>query len=330
MQSLIATSSPPTLANHMSLKVDLTLAVNYLPACACLGKMLVFMLAVGNIPVGREIDAFVLLAALLYMDRLVTRNIIFDANAILLAVFFANVHAGIRALTIHRAYQALMDGMYFFWATGSVVLICEPPVVKQALERRARLSRIVPVILMLLIVVSTSHFHEPLEPAGWRSCRAVAFTLLSFAWIYIIGVHTTHGIEYLKENSCQFVARLSPVLYTSPWIAAIFTIASIAGFIMQYMRLSPLCTHNDLSTHCNNQQHAASHQTSTGSKDLEHAAPSLPKPNQILMHDLQNPQSTKSCSEEEEELFRLARIQAGKRQPQVLSPAMLETIREIP
>jgi hypothetical protein len=67
----------------------------------------------------------------------------------------------------------------------------------------------------------------------------VAFALLSFAWIYIVGVHAPAGIEYLKENSCQFVSRLSPVLYASPWIAGAFTVGAVSAFITIHMRSSP-------------------------------------------------------------------------------------------
>ena len=213
----------------MARNVDLSLAVNYLPACECLGKMLVFMLWVAWIQPGGEIDAYISMAAILYMDRLMTRNMIFDANAILLAVYFANVQAHLRAASQHRAYPLLVDCMFLVWAMGSVVLIAEPMAVRHALERRPRANKLGAVILMLLIVPAIAHFHAPLETGGARGCRAVAFTLLAFAWIYIVGIHTPHGIEYLKENSSQFVARLAPVLYASLWIAAVFGLAAVAG-----------------------------------------------------------------------------------------------------
>lgn len=221
----------------MTLHVDLTLAVNYLPACACLGKMLVFMLVLTAIPAEEEVEGLILIAAVLYMDRLTTHNIIFDANAILLAIFFANVHASIRAASQHSAYGGLVDGMFLFWAMGSLVLIWDPPPVKQAFDRRVGMAKVVPVLLMLLLVVAISHFRCPLEPGGVRACRAVAFTLLAFAWVYIVGIHSAHGIEYLKDNSSQFVARLSPVLYATPWIAAAFTVGATGGFVMLYMRM---------------------------------------------------------------------------------------------
>ena len=223
----------------MTRSVDLRLAVNYLPACACLGKMLVLMLVMAvMVPPGEETDWYIPLAAMLYLDRLVVRNMIFDANAILLAVFFSDVVAQLRAVSTRRAYPGLLDGMFLFWAAGSVVLLAEPRAVKLALEGRPRAHKLVPVMLMLCVVPVITRFHDGLETGGSRACRAFAFTFLAFAWIYIVGIHTTRGIEHLKENSCQFVARLSPVLYASQWIAIVFTLAAAAALGMQFLRLT--------------------------------------------------------------------------------------------
>lgn len=276
----------------MTLTVDLRLAVNYLPACACLGKTLVLMLAIGQIPAGEEVDCLISLAAMLYMDRLITRNMIFDANAILLALYFANVHSHIRAVSTRRAYGALVDGMFLCWAMGCVVLISEPQVVKNILERRARATRLGPVLLMLFVISAIAHFQAPLEPASVRACRAVTFTLLAFAWIYIVGIHTTRGIEYLKENSCQFVSQLSPVLYVSQWIAVAFTLAAAAGLVVQYMRLQ--------------QKALPPEQPVLAAVVVEPAAPSEEEPSQ----------------DQVSELFRLARMQ----QQRALRP--LEPIQE--
>jgi hypothetical protein len=223
-------------------KVDLTLAVNYLPACTCLGKMLVFMLAVGFIPSnGENCNAYVILAAILYMDRMVTRNIIFDANAILMAVFFANIHAAIRAHGTMRTYPILMAGLHICWVNTCALLIAEPVKLREVLQGRLSMNKLVPVFMLLVIIVSTSYFHEDFEPPPMRACRAVVFTLLTFAWIYVVGVHSQNGLEYLKENSCQFVARLAPVLYSPAWIAFLFCPAVVWGLVIQNMRQNASC-----------------------------------------------------------------------------------------
>ncbi len=289
--------------------MDLTLAVNYIPACSCLTKVLLLMLAMSLIPATSEVDGFLLLAAMLYTDRLITRNIIFDANAILLAILFANIHAAVRASRTKHAYRFFVDGMFVFWACGSLVLLVEPSTVKRELDKRPSAARLVAVLLMLLIVVCISAIHEPLEPGGIRCCRAVAFALLSFAWIYIIGVRANSGIEYLKENSCQFVARLSPVLYAPLWIAAVFTVGAIAAFTTLHMRAS-------------NQQSQPFYYS-----PLPLCKESPPAKDMARISEAQPPPPPPPVAEEEdvEELFRMAQRQQAARK----NGPFLEPIHEI-
>ena len=216
--------------------VDLTLAVNYVPACGCLLKVVGLMFFLAAIPSGEEVQSgYMLLAAGLYVDRLVVRNLIFDANAVLLAVFFANVHAVIRANTATaQPHVMLVWGWHLAWAGVCVLLLADPPQLRHILEKRD--PKLPPVLLMLLTVVVSSHFQCDLEPSPIRACRALAFTLLAFAWIYMVGIHSHQGIEYLKETSCQFVARLAPLLYSPTWLAAVFGPAVVWALAMQHVR----------------------------------------------------------------------------------------------
>lgn len=211
-------------------KVDLSLAVNYVPACLCLCKALVLMLSLSAIQPGEEIrGGYIPLAGMLYLDRLVMRNMIFDANAILLAVYFANVHAAIRATSLRQAYSVLLTGLHLCWTGMCLTLLAEPGKVRWWLEKRAQASKIVPVLFMLGVLVGTSYVHAPMEPGGVRTGRALGFTLLSFVWIYLVGIHSQQGIEYLKDTSCQFVTRLAPILYAPLWLAGLFVPAALAA-----------------------------------------------------------------------------------------------------
>lgn len=217
------------------MKVDLTLAVNYLPACTCLCKALLLVTLVGLVPPGQEVHGgYISLAAMLYVDRALTRNIIFDANAILMSIYFANVHAAVRATSHQPAYWFLMWGLHLCWIGMCLTLIHEPASVKWFLERRVQAARAVPLLMMLGILAGTAHIHAPLEPPPLRACRAMSFTLLSFTWIYVVGIHSPNGIEYLKETSSQFIVRLAPVLYSPSWLAAGFTVAGVVALVLQY------------------------------------------------------------------------------------------------
>lgn len=194
------------------------------------------------------------------------------------------------------------------------------------MDRRATWAKIVPVLLMLLIVVATSHFHADMEPGAVRCCRALAFTLLSFAWIYIVGVRAPHGIEYLKENSCQFVARLSPVLYVSAWIAAAFTISAVGGFAVQYMRMAAVEAAAASAPYQPIMMHASAQPSSDALVSIV-VSNDGPSPAALLLAAAPPQSAPRKADEEEEELFRQARMQslgnmmtAGRR--------MLEPIRE--
>jgi hypothetical protein len=229
-------------------KVDLALAVNYVPACVCLCKALVLMLVLSAIQPGEEIrGGFIPIAAMLYLDRAVIRNMIFDANAILLALYFANVHAAVRATSHRQAYPVLLGGLHLCWAGMCLTLLAEPWKVRWFLDsKRLQASKLVPVFMMLLVLVGTSYVHAPLESGPVRACRALAFTLLAFAWIYVVGIHTQLGLEYLKENSAQFVARLAPILYSPLWIAFLFCPGVVWGLVAQHIRLTQLQAYQPL------------------------------------------------------------------------------------
>jgi hypothetical protein len=211
-------------------KVDLALAVNYVPACLCLCKALLLMLVISVIQPGDEVrGGYVPLAAMLYLDRHLARNMIFDSNAILLALYFANIHACVRATSLRTSYSVFVYGLHLCWIGMCLTLLAEPSKVKWWFEKRVQASKLVPVVFMLVIIVGTAYVHTPLEPGVVRACRALAFTLLAFSWIYLVGIHSAHGIEYLKETSCQFVARLAPILYSPLWLAVLFAPAALGA-----------------------------------------------------------------------------------------------------
>ena len=83
------------------MSVDLTLAVNYVPAALCLIRVLIFTTGICLIGPGEELGGYQILALVLYLDRVVlatfTQRTIFDSNAVIAAVFFSNIFAAIRA-----------------------------------------------------------------------------------------------------------------------------------------------------------------------------------------------------------------------------------------
>ncbi len=195
-----------------------------------------------------------------------------------------------------------MWGLHFCWIMTCVLLIAEPPQVKRL--NMVRANRIVPAVMMLGIIVGMSYIQSPLEQGGIRACSALVFTLLAFAWIYVVGIYTPHGIEYLKESSCQFVSRLAPVLYSPLWLAAVFAPAVIGALVLYHTSLPgssviPLQNHLSSTSHTSQQhQPQVQIQSECHSVSVKSAC-----------SEIQNDQDNLS---DVQELFRLAKMSRGK------------------
>lgn len=229
------------------MRVDLRLAVNYLPACSCLAKMLLLLAAISGIHPGQELGGYTLIGGVLYTDRLAVRNTIFDENAVLLTVYFANVHAQIRASSTRPYYETLMACLHLCWAVACAVLVAEPPMVFRAIERRFRFSRLFPSCVMVVIVCNMAFLHADVEPVALRAARALAFTMLSFVWIYLVGLGLFQGAEPLKENGVQgpeplkessnrVLVRMAPLLFSPFWVAVLFVPMACAALAYQNWR----------------------------------------------------------------------------------------------
>lgn len=218
------------------MRVDLRLAVNYLPACVCMAKLLAFMLAVSVIPPGHEVRVYTVLAAVLYLDRLWTANIIFDANAVLLAVYFSHIHAMIRSGSETESYTLPVMALHLGWMVSCGVLLFEPAAVRRILERRYTLERLGPTAAMLVILVALSFLHQDPEHIAVQSWRAVSFALLSFAWVYVVGLDSMQGSDHLKQNSYQFTTRMAPLLYSPFWATAVYFQAAALCLCVQFLR----------------------------------------------------------------------------------------------
>ena len=83
-----------------SMQIDLSLAVNYVPAALCLMRLMFYLFVICLIRPGEEIGGYSVLALTLWIDRVIFRvyvkNVIFDSSAIILCVFASNVFLTVR------------------------------------------------------------------------------------------------------------------------------------------------------------------------------------------------------------------------------------------
>lgn len=100
------------------MQIDLTLAVNYVPAAHCLLRLLFYLSLMCLFRASEEIGGYSMLALLLWMDRVIFRvfvkNIIFDSSAIILAVFASNVFLTLRGYNT-KPHLSFLGAIVNFW-----------------------------------------------------------------------------------------------------------------------------------------------------------------------------------------------------------------------
>ena len=101
------------------MSVDLTLAVNYVPAALCLLRVLLFTTGICLIGPGEEIGGYQILGLALYMDRVIlstfSQRMIFDSNAVIAAVYFSNIFTVVRATVTDTRVTFLTVVVHLWW-----------------------------------------------------------------------------------------------------------------------------------------------------------------------------------------------------------------------
>ena len=112
------------------MQIDLSLAVNYVPAANCLVRLVFYLSVMCMIRPGEELGSYSLLAMSLWLDRVVFRvllhNLIFDSSALILAVFNANVYQTIRGFNPPSHMSFLGAVVNFLWGMCCLYMIIEP------------------------------------------------------------------------------------------------------------------------------------------------------------------------------------------------------------
>lgn len=138
------------------MQIDLTLAVNYVPAALCLVRLMCYLFLMGVFHSGEEIGGFTILGLLLWMDRVIFRvyvkNIIFDSSAIILAVYVSNVFLTLRTYNTKPHMSFLGAVVNFGWMLSAVCMILEPVHLRRVFEKRARLYHVVPAFITALAI----------------------------------------------------------------------------------------------------------------------------------------------------------------------------------
>ena len=215
--------------------IDLSLAVNYLPACSCAAKSSLLSLALCAVHSLRLVPAYAALGLLLVFDRLLQgRACILDGSSVLLGIFAAHAVSEVQesGTPLQPWDQWAFWTLSAEWATlsGYRLYLCGAGQVKPlpASSRRAVQQW---EFLGACAHVALCAFHRSpqFEPRGLRVARYTSFAFLCVCWTYVIGIYLRRVTSTAADSAVHFASYFWPVLYVHPYIAASYACAVLAG-----------------------------------------------------------------------------------------------------
>jgi hypothetical protein len=233
--------------------IDLTLAVNYIPAVDCLSKTVAIVSSMAFVDDLHQMGAFLIIALMLNVDRVFACTRIFDGNAVLCTILGSWVVNFLRVGS--NAPRFLNPLITVVWCFGALCMLLEPARLKAFIlseaeqsshngsswgpsvrvdvsadgGRACRLKRIVP-ILATSVCVGTIAFTQ-MESEGWavRFGRSLSFSALCVVWVYLVGVWRRSGGAF-NTFTQNLVGRFCPVLFVNAVCASLFVMACLVGF----------------------------------------------------------------------------------------------------
>jgi hypothetical protein len=215
--------------------IDLSLAVNYLPACSCAAKSSLLSLALCAVHSLRLVPAYAALGLLLVFDRLLQgRACILDGSSVLLGIFAAHAVSEVQesGTPLQPWDQWAFWTLSAEWATlsGYRLYLCGAGQVKPlpASSRRAVQQW---EFLGACAHVALCAFHRSpqFEPRGLRVARYTSFAFLCVCWTYVIGIYLRRVTSTAADSAVHFASYFWPVLYVHPYVAAAYAAAVLAG-----------------------------------------------------------------------------------------------------
>ena len=231
--------------------IDLTLAVNYIPAVVCLAKavLISFCLSLlnpghyypGHYYPGTQLGGFNIFALLLNIDRAVSCARIFDENAVQLCILAAWVINYLRgAVEEHRFLNPIVS---FLWIVFSLSLVLEPKKVQELFVLYGQgsggiMHKLIPAMVTSAMVAVICFTPMAPESGIIKSGRTVGFACLCVAWVYIVSVWKAKP----RHAACVFethalIARFCPVLYVNWMLAVGFVVACLVCLVYHYVLL---------------------------------------------------------------------------------------------
>lgn len=197
--------------------IDLSLAVNYIPACSCMFRLLVYLCTQTLLKAYEDDRTLVLGAIILYLDRVFqNKAAFFDSNAILYTVFFADIFQDLRQDTTHVDFSVFLA--YFLWGCSGFVFLCDKKLWNGVAYLDNTSIQVVLSSFFLLYILNHEHIQEP---NLCHTAKSVMFVVLVIVWIYVI------GLKYMPINNQRYLVRFLPVIVIPIWMSIVYSMVCL-------------------------------------------------------------------------------------------------------
>lgn len=199
--------------------IDLSLAVNYLPAVECSLKGMFLCFVLGFISPGEHLGVYTIMALLLNIDRVVSHRRIFDGNALLCTILASHAINFLRAGVTSSPFF-LAPFVSIIWVACSVLLVAEPPFLTEYLAERTLLKRVLPSLVTGFGIGFLAFTPLNSEASGLKFFRSLGFLAMCVIWVYVIGVWRRNGMnDTFNQN---LVAKFCPFLFVPIGFSIVF------------------------------------------------------------------------------------------------------------
>ena len=236
--------NPPLSPSNKEMPpIDLTLAVNYIPAVVCLGRAALISFCLCVLNPGTHLGGFIIFAMLLNIDRAIANARIFDENALQLCILASWV---INYLRVANEAPVLLNPVATgLWVAFSLSLVAEPKVVQETFVLYGQgaggtLHKLIPAVVTSVFVGVISYTPLAVESGVVKTSRTMAFAGLCVAWVYVVNVWRCKPRQQI--GACVFethalIARFCPLLFVNWLVASGFAALCVGGVVYHYVRL---------------------------------------------------------------------------------------------